>query len=135
MKRIPKVSMNQKKKILIVEDEPSLRRGLTNELEKAGFTVLGVQDGEEGLSMALAEHPDLILLDIILPKMDGLSLLKKLRDDSWGKDAAVIMLTNLLDPTIISQAVIYGAPDYLVKIDWTIPDVISKVKERLGGGE
>lgn len=120
------------KKILIVEDEKPLREALRDKLTLEGFLPLEAKNGEEGLEAALREHPDLILLDVIMPKMGGLEMLKKLREDAWGKDTKVILLTNLIDNNQVARAVKEGAYDYLVKSDWKMKDVISKIRERLG---
>lgn len=123
--------MENKKKILIVEDETSLRNALRDKLMLEGFIVLEAKNGEEGLDVALRDHPDLILLDIIMPKMDGLTMLKKLREDVWGKNTKVILLTNLNDNEKVSEALLQGSYDYLVKSDWKIEDVVTKVRARL----
>jgi two-component system, OmpR family, alkaline phosphatase synthesis response regulator PhoP len=120
------------KKILIIEDEVSLLHALSAKLNEAGFVILEAKNGEEGLKMALAEHPDLILLDIIMPRMDGISLLKKLRVDDWGKNAPVIVLSNLSDADNSVKAVSGNVSDYLIKSDWKIADVVAKIKEKLG---
>lgn len=119
------------KKILIVEDEWPLLKVLTDEFEREKFTVLQAHDGVEGLESALKNNPDLILLDIIMPKMDGIMMLKKLREDERGKDVPVIILTNLNDSETAGEALKNRAYDYLVKADWRIEDLIKKVKERL----
>ena len=119
------------KKILIVEDETSSLKALVDKFNREGFKTIEAQDGEIGLKKALKEHPDLILLDIILPKMDGLTALKKLREDKWGKDALVILLTNLSDSKKVAEAVEHNACEYLVKSDWTIEDVVKRVKDKL----
>lgn len=121
------------KKILIVEDEQSLRETLVDKLTREGFDVLEAKNGEEGLERTLKEHPDLILLDIVMPKMDGMTMMKKLREDEWGKRVSIILLTNLsaTDAEII-KGVIEDEPSYyLVKSDWKIKDVVNKVKETL----
>lgn len=123
--------MENKKKILIVEDETSLRNALRDKLGLEGFIVLEAKNGEEGLDVALRDHPDLILLDIIMPKMDGLTMLKKLREDVWGKNTKVILLTNLSDNEKVSEALLQGSYDYLVKSDWKIGDVVAKIRARL----
>jgi DNA-binding response OmpR family regulator len=123
--------MENKKKILIVEDETSLRNALRDKLMLEGFIVLEAKNGEEGLDVALRDHPDLILLDIIMPKMDGLTMLKKLREDVWGKNTKVILLTNLSDNEKVSEALLQGSYDYLVKSDWKIGDVVAKIRARL----
>src|SRR3990167_10306088 len=92
------------KKVLIVEDEAPLRNAVTDILTFEGFTVFQGKNGQEGLDIALKEHPDLILLDLMMPVMDGLTMLGKLRQDpDWGKDASVILLTNINDPQKIAQ--------------------------------
>jgi len=118
------------KKILVIEDEPILSKALGDNLAQEGFEVLRALDGEEGLNLALSEHPDLILLDILLPKMDGLTLLDKIREDSWGKSVPVIILSNLSGPAYVAEA-IENVNEYLVKVDWKIEDIIKKIKERL----
>ena len=120
------------KKILIVEDEVALLNALRDKFTREGFAVLEAKNGEEGLEIALREHPDLILLDIIMPVMDGMTMLAKLREDNWGKDAKVIVLTNLSDTEKVSAAMTKGTFDYLVKADWKLEDVVRKVRERLG---
>lgn len=120
------------KKILIVEDELALLYALASQFDKKQFKVLQAVDGEEGLKSALEHHPDLILLDLLMPKMDGMSMLKELRKDMWGKDVKVIILTNLSDAEKIDEALKNGTYDYLVKKDWNITQVIEKVKHSLG---
>ena len=85
------------KKILIVEDEVVVALPLLDTLKKEGFDVIKAKDGEEGLAVALRDRPDLILLDILMPKMDGLTMMKKLRaENEWGKKAPIIFCKNLL---------------------------------------
>ncbi len=118
--------------LLLVEDDPALAQPLSGQLEKEGFQVLKAQNGEEGLESAKQHHPDLILLDIVMPKMNGLTMLEKLREDEWGKSAQVIMLTNFSDLGNVSQALKNDVTDYIVKSDWSLDQVISKVKTKLG---
>jgi DNA-binding response OmpR family regulator len=121
------------KKILIVEDEAPLRNAVTDILSFEGFTVFQAKNGQEGLDLALKEHPDLILLDLMMPIMDGLTMLEKLRQDAeFGKTAAVILLTNINDPEKVAMATEAGSYDFLVKSDWNIEDVVKKIKGRLG---
>lgn len=119
------------KKILIVEDEFALRDTLKEVLLHEGFSVSAATDGEEGLALALREHPDLILLDIILPRMDGITMLKKLREDAWGKGVKVILLTNVDTTKEVAAAIEQGAYEYLVKSDWKIEDVVAMIKKEL----
>ena len=125
--------MDQIKKTgLIVEDEPSLQSALGDHFSREGISVLSAKNGQEGLEVALREHPGVILLDIVMPVMDGMTMLTKLREDVWGKDAHVILLTNLVDNKEIVEAMKTGVFDYLVKSDWKIDDVVEKVKQKLG---
>ena len=127
--------MSEQNTILIVEDESSLRDALRSTLEMQGFAILTAGDGVSALEIAFREHPDLILLDIILPKMDGLTFAKKLREDAWGKTVPVIILTNLSDASeasdAVDQAIQHNIFDYLVKSDWQLEDVVARIKERL----
>lgn len=119
------------KKILIVEDEIDLRDIIAEQFKRESFNVFVARDGEEGLKMAVKHHPDIILLDIIMPKMDGLTMLKKLREDKWGESANVILLTNLSDNDKVAEAMKNKTYDYLVKSDWNIKDVVKLVAEKL----
>jgi len=119
-------------KILIVEDEETLIKVLADKFSEEGFEVSQAVNGEEGLNKALAEKPDLILLDIVMPVMDGLTMLAKLRQDEWGKDAKVVLLTNLSDNEQVAKAFDNNVHDYLIKTDWKISDLIEKVKQKIG---
>lgn len=121
----------KKYKILIVEDDKVLRSILAKKFIEEKFLVLEAFNGEDGLKKSISEHPDFILLDIIMPVMDGMTMLKKLREDDWGKQAKVMMLTNLSDSDKVSQAMEQNSYDYLVKTDWHIDEVVEKVKEKL----
>ncbi|MBI2109154.1 MAG: response regulator [Parcubacteria group bacterium] len=121
----------QKKKILIVDDNKDLRGVLVNALHAENLTVLEAGNGEEGLALALAEHPDMILLDIVMPKMDGVTMLQKLRKDKWGRDAWVTMLTNLTDAEKVHAAMEEGVYDFLAKSDWALEDLLSKIRLKL----
>ena len=122
----------KKKRILIVEDENNLLKVLKEKFVSEGYEVLGAGDGATGLQHALTEKPDLILLDIVMPIMDGMTMLKKLRADDWGKDVPIILLTNLNSADKVADALEKKVYDYLVKADWTLSDVVKKVKERIG---
>lgn len=124
-----------KKTILIVEDEAVLREAMKEKLTNSGFDTHTAEDGEEGLKIALEKHPDLILLDILLPKMDGMTMLKKLREENdWGRNARVILLTNVDNPDMVAEGLKIGfdeSYDYLVKTNWTLDEVVKKVKNKL----
>ncbi len=123
--------MNEPKKILVVEDDASLLHALKDKLVHEGFSVFEAKNGAEGLAAALREHPDLLLLDIVMPQMDGMTMLKNLRQDAWGKTVKVIFLTNLSDNENISEAMKLSSYDFLVKVDWKIEDVVRKIREKL----
>lgn len=114
-------------KILIVEDEAPLRRAMKRKLSAAGFVALEATDGKEGLSVALGEHPDLILLDVIMPIMDGIEMTRLLREDEWGREARIIMLTNLNDDSTRALVEAFHVLDFLVKADWSMDAVLSRV--------
>ncbi len=126
--------MIKSKKIQIIEDKQSLRTAMKIKFENVGFEVIESVNGEDGLRDAFAKKPDLILLDIILPVMDGWGLLKMLRDDEWGKHVPVIILTNLdADEKTMQNIVDYEPSFYFIKVNWTMEDLLDKVKERLSG--
>ena len=105
---------------------------LHDRLQDEGFQVLKAEDGKEALALTLQEHPDLILLDLLMPVMDGVSMLKALREDAWGKTAHVIVLTNLGETEKREEVTALGVKDFLVKVDWKVEDVIQKIKETIG---
>lgn len=121
-----------KKTILIIEDDLALLRALNQKLISEGFNVIEAKDGKTGLETALQKQPDLILLDIVMPIMDGMSMLEELRKDKWGEKVPIVILTNLSSPDNFSTALKHKVFDYLVKANWTLQDVVNKVKERLG---
>jgi DNA-binding response OmpR family regulator len=118
--------------ILIVEDDTNLRGILRDSLAEEGYDVSEAKDGEEGLALALSKKPDIILLDIVLPAMDGLAVLTQIRkDEAWGKNAKVIMLTNLSDSQSVAACLELGAHSFLVKADWTIEDIMATIETEL----
>lgn len=125
--------MENLKKVLIVEDEAAFLKALAGELSFLGVKVSTEADGKAGLATALREHPDLIFLDIILPSLDGIALIKELRKDDWGKTAIVILLTQVDDVNRIAEAVENGVFKYFVKADQSIPDIIEQTKKYLAG--
>jgi len=123
--------MKSKKKILIIEDEEQLLTILSFKLELSGFIVLKARNGVEGYELALLNHPDLVLLDMMMPVMDGMKMLKTLRMDSWGKYANVIVLTNLAAEHE-KEVLALGVQKYLVKSDWSLEDIMQLVKDTCG---
>ncbi len=125
--------MPKNKTILIIEDEKSLRGALVDILLLKEFVTLEAKNGKEGLEFALEKHPDLILLDLIMPEMDGQTFLKKLREDAWGKKVPIIILTNLSETNKQSAAQVASHEPtlYLIKSDWKLHDIVDKIDKLL----
>ncbi|MBC7943558.1 response regulator [Candidatus Saccharibacteria bacterium] len=125
--------MNKKMTILIAEDEKALRNILRDFLQDNQFLTLEAENGEEAVQLALTKHPDLILLDLMMPIMGGMDALKKIREDSWGQNIPVIILTNLnaTDGQLVEDIVEQSPSYYLIKSDWKIKDVVIKIKQIL----
>jgi len=119
------------KKILFIEDESALQKTFRDVLEKEGYEMISALDGESGLRLAKTQKPDLILLDLILPKKDGFDVLKELKENEATKEIPVIVLTNLEEIESIEKAIELGATTYLVKAQYTLEEVIQKVKKAL----
>jgi DNA-binding response OmpR family regulator len=119
------------KTILIVEDSSLLRAVVADALSSAGFRTLEAGDGKEGLEKARGEHPDLILLDLIMPVMDGMEMYQLLRMDAWGEFVPVIMLTATKDEKL-SSWLDAKKLDFFLKDNWMMNEVVARVKERLG---
>lgn len=120
------------KKILIVEDEPQMLEALVDEFKGAGFSVLTAKNGEEGLKTAMENHPDLIVLDIIMPKMDGMTALRELKKNSWGALVPIIILTNINEPDKLAEALEIGVSEYIVKAETSLNDICDTTKKILG---
>lgn len=116
------------KKILFIEDEEALQRAVGDMLENSGYTVLKALDGETGLSIAKKEIPDLIFLDLILPKKNGFEVLEDLKKDVSVKDIPVIVLTNLEGSAEIERALSLGATTYLVKANYKLDELLGKIE-------
>ena len=122
----------QPKKILLVEDDDSLASVYQMRLEAEGFTVKRASNGEEALSEAVALNPDIILLDVMMPKVSGFDVLDILRNTPETANTKVIMLTALSQESDKAKAAELGVDDCLVKSQVVISDVVQKVKERVG---
>lgn len=123
--------MPKSKKVLIIEDEESLAQMYQTKFEYEGYEVVVATDGSEGIEKAKKEKPDIILLDIILPKKDGFMVLKELKADKLTASITVIMLTNLGQDEDMAKGKKLGAIDYLVKANLTPAQLIDKVKKYL----
>ena len=119
------------KKILIVEDETILREMYTEKLSRAGFKVFSAEDAKTGLDLAKKEKPDLILLDILLPKENGISFLEKLRSDKETANLKVVAFSNYDDPKTREEAKKLGVENYLIKTNYTPKKIVEKVQEYL----
>jgi DNA-binding response OmpR family regulator len=121
--------MRTLKKVLIVEDDQVFRTLLTEKLEAEGVEVLTTGDGKSGLDIALAEHPDLIWVDVMLPGITGIDMIKRLRADRWGSKACIVLLTQVLDPNFVAEALENGVFKYFIKADHSVEDVIDETKK------
>ena len=119
------------KTILLIEDEPIFQKTVGQFLEKEGFQTKSALDGQVGLTLAKKFKPDLILLDLILPKKDGFEVLKELKKDEATKDIPVIILTNLEGGVDVEKALSLGATTYLVKANYELEEVVKKIKQIL----
>lgn len=116
------------KTILFIEDESALQKTFNEVLAPEGYNVISAFDGETGLKLAKLKKPDLIILDLILPKIHGFEVLKSLKNDEKTKNIPIIILTNLESVENIDKALELGARTYLVKTKYTLDEVIAKIK-------
>lgn len=119
------------KKILFIEDESALQKTLGQSLEQEGFKMISALNGKDGFNLAKAKKPDLIILDLILPKMDGFEVLKRLKQSSSTKEIPVVILTNLERMKDVNRALEMGATTYLVKANYSLEDIVQKISQIL----
>lgn len=119
------------KKILFIEDESALQRAVTSVLTHEGYQTFSAMDGETGLQITHKEIPDLILLDLIIPKKDGFNVLAELKQDPTTARIPVIVLTNLEGSAEVQRALTLGATTYLVKTNYKLEEVVEKIKNIL----
>jgi len=118
--------------ILLIEDDPMLIKLYENALEREGFAVDIASDGISGVNKAIAKHPELILLDLTLPQLDGLNVMKRIRLDNWGANVPIIILTNSDTNDEILSAVVEEKPAYyFIKSNTNPEGIITKIKETL----
>jgi CheY-like chemotaxis protein len=125
------MSDNQKKKIMLVDDDNAIRQLYVFELSTRNFEVVEAKDGKEALTKVRQEKPDLILLDMVMPEMDGLGFLTELKQDLDLKNVPVIMLTNFGQENLIQQAYNLGVTDYLLKYKVTQEEMAGKIEQIL----
>lgn len=118
-------------KILVVEDEVSLQKAIVDILTVHHYEALGALDGEKGIELARREKPDLILLDLILPRVNGFDVLQTLKSDEETRDIPVIVLTNLEGSMDVERALSLGAMTYLVKTNYELEDIVKRVQDAL----
>ena len=120
-----------KKSILVVEDEQALQEALKMKLEKAGVEVITANTGEEALAILENMRPDLVSLDVLLPRMNGIEVLQSIRTSAKLRDIPVVMVSVSAGPEKVKQAFGMNVVDYLVKSEYTIDDIVKKLKEIL----
>lgn len=118
-------------KILVIEDDKFLRQLVTKKISKRDYNIVEAVDGESGLEKAEEEDPDLILLDLILPGIDGFEVLSELKDDPELSTIPVVILSNLGQKDEIEKGLQMGAEDYLVKAHFTLGEIVEKIEEVL----
>lgn len=122
------------KKILFIEDEASLQKAIGDALAEEEIEIISALDGQAGLRFAKDQKPDLILLDLIMPKLGGIEVLKRLKDSQETKNIPVIVLTNSEKMEDVQQAIDLGATTYLIKINYKLDEVVEKIKGVLNAG-
>jgi len=120
------------KRILFIEDESALQKTFGDTLKQEGYEMISALDGEIGLRLAKTKRPDLILLDLILPRVHGFEVLKRLKEAPETKDIPIIVLTNLEGIGDVDKAIELGATTYLVKAQYSLEEVVEKIKKALG---
>ncbi len=116
-----------KKTVLLVEDDASIRELYAMALIRSGLTIIMAGNGKEGVQLALEQHPDLILLDIDLPLLDGYGVAAEIRSDAWGKTASIIFLTNHSEPSYQAHASLQAPERYIVKADTPVKEVVQQI--------
>lgn len=119
----------EKPLILVVDDDKTLSTTLSESLRAIGYSVATAPNGKTGLEMALSQYPNLIILDLQMPEMDGVEMLKVLRADDWGKNVPVILATNIYDVDAINQSMEMGVKDYILKADVSLDAIAERVKK------
>lgn len=128
------MAQNSAVTILVIEDESSMLRILVDKFKREGFKTIEAKDGQVGLKKALEELPDIIVVDILMPKMDGLAMVRQLRQkNTYGQKVPVIVLTNLSrdNEKIDTPLVEDDYTSYIVKVNHTLQGIVDKIKEKL----
>ena len=120
-----------KKSVLVIEDSSYLAESLADMLTMRGYEALIAPNGREGVALATEKKPDLILLDIRLPDIDGYEVYRRIREDSWGKSANILVLTASESIENISKNISLPVDDILFKPEWGVVDLLAKIDSRL----
>ncbi|MBP9717208.1 MAG: response regulator transcription factor [Candidatus Pacebacteria bacterium] len=116
------------KHILVIEDEIDLREAMAESLREEGYKVTEAENGQVGLDAALRDHPDLILLDLMMPVMNGQEMFRRLREDQWGQKANVVILTAMDDVNNIGLALEAKPLDYFIKAHHSLDDLVKQIR-------
>lgn len=119
------------KKILIVDDEPNIRELFVETLSLRGFECLTAKNGLEGLNLSMDTNPDIILLDLRMPEMDGLTMLRELRKNKVGEKTPVIILSTINDEKSVSEALQLGVSDFMEKSNWNVTELMERIRNNI----
>ena len=125
----------RKKKILIIEDDIALRNVYEMRLKIEGYDIIVSGDGEEGLSVAVKEKPDLVLLDLMMPKISGMDVLDILKSTPETKKIPILILTALTQDSVKTKGYVFGADDFMVKSESKLEEIVKKIKTLLKDGK
>ena len=120
-----------RKTVLIIEDDPLLSKMYEAKFISEGFNVLKAADGEEGMKVAIASHPSLLVLDVMMPRLSGIDMLVELRKDVWGKTVPVVIISNLSEQNEGDKAKTLGVLEYLIKANITPGELVETAKKYL----
>ena len=121
----------KKSLVLIIDDDDIVRKLYKDALEISGFATVTAKNGAEGIATALEQHPDLLLVDLIMPDCNGYEAVQKIREDDWGKTAKVLFLTNYSELEGVFEAIQLQSDEYMIKSRVEIKDIINRVRTML----
>jgi two-component system OmpR family response regulator len=121
----------EKRLVLVADDNESIRELYSTALSLVGIEAITASSGAQAIAIALEKHPDVILMDIMMPGIDGHETVEKIRADSWGKSAKIIYLTNLSEPTDVAKAFAQKPEEYIIKAHTDVKEVVNKVRTAL----
>jgi CheY-like chemotaxis protein len=128
--------MSDTKVVLVADDDPTLRKAMSHKIKSAGYEVIEAADGEETINLALEKHPDLLVVDQLMPKFTGLAAVKRIRADfEWGRHVPVIVMTNVAEGTSAHRELILVANRYFVKANTSLDELLKTSRQLLGDEE